>query len=470
MRNFKLLWLGGMAMIALLIIWGRICFIATTQQLFDIGMRAYIYAYPLVLMDITQRVMTHEGKYANRFIHVTEFPTDAFKTIVRPNVDTLYSFAWLDLRKEPVIISVPDTHDRYYLIECMDAWTNVFASLGKRTTGTAAQQWVMVGPDWQGEIPKNMRTIRAPTNMVLLLARTQTYGKQDYEHVRAIQSGYEIIPVIHGNAANDAVDAILSAIKKEAQRDVLHRTEAAVDVQKSPVDQVAAMDALTFYTTFIKALEQNRPAKIDAAMVDELQKIDIVPGKAFNPSQDLGAILQSSMKIAIRKIAAQKYKMPRINGWGYMLNIGTYGTDYLTRALVANIGIGANLPEDAVYPTAFVDAQNRPLLGTHAYRIHFTREQIPPVNAFWSITLYDSHSFLVNNPLQRFSLNNNDPLQFNQDGSLDIYIQHRSPGKDKENNWLPAPEGAFNLTMRLYWPQQSVLNGTWQPPAIERYE
>lgn len=155
-----------------------------------------------------------------------------------------------------------------------------------------------------------------------------------------------------------------------------------------------------------------------------------------------------------------------INGWGVALDIGKYGTDYLKRATVAKIGIGANLPQDAVYPTAFVDSQNQKLNGKNKYVIHFDKNNLPPANAFWSITLYDQKSFLIPNSINRYALGDRDNLKYNKDGSLDIYIQNKPTNKNIVSNWLPAPVGSFNLTMRIYWPKKSVLNGTWTPPAI----
>jgi len=422
----------------------------------DIGIETYIYAYPLVVMETTKNIMTQDGAHKNIFIHSAEFPTEAYKSIVRPNVDTLYSFAWLDLSEQPLVLSVPDTQERYYLIECMDAWTNVFASLGKRTTGTKAQKFIMVGPNWQGNAPENLIKIKAPTNMVLLLGRTHTYGPQDYAAVHAIQEGYTLTTLsdwLHDKKST-----------KQAQAKNIYLTNAMIAQQKAPVDVVAAMDAETFYTTFVQSLKNNPPALEDGPMIKKLEKIGINRSDENFSFQ----MLHDSMKKASEKIQAHYRTLKKINGWGIMLNIGTYGTDYLTRAMTAAMGIGANIPEDAVYPTAFVDAHNNPLMGKNNYRIHFKKGELPPVNAFWSLTLYNAESFLIQNSLHRYALNDKDPLYFNPDGSLDIYIQHASPEKKLENNWLPAPEGIFNLTMRLYWPKKSVLDGSWVPPAIEK--
>ena len=423
---------------------------------FGSAVQAYIYAYPLVLMDVTQKTMTHNGAYTNRFINSAEFPTDTFKNIVRPNVDTLYSFAWLDLTPGPIILSVPDTHDRYYLVEFLDAWTNVFASVGKRTTGTAAQDFIIVGPEGKGAILGGLTIIKAPTDMVLLLARTQTNGTSDYAFVHQIQAGYNLTPL----------DAwIDSSTHASTSLDVL---QMPVDTGQAPAAIVAAMDVALFYTTFAQALTHNPPPASDVTIMARLKKFGIEPGKDFNLQLLSADVLENTKTAAFLAMAEKKDSIKRVHGWGIMFNVGTYGTDYLTRAMVAQLGIGANIPADAVYPTASVDADNNPLTGKNKYLIHFAADQLPPVNAFWSITLYNAESFLVKNSLNRYALGDRDPLYFNNDGLLDIFIQHESPGTEKESNWIPAPETEFNLSMRLYWPKQSVLDGMWQPPAIIR--
>jgi len=255
--------------------------------------------------------------------------------------------------------------------------------------------------------------------------------------------------------------------------------KTALNKHKVPVDVVDALSAHDFFTLFAHELRNNPPATRDKAMVSDLKKIGIIPGPlrlrsgraGFDPSC-LGAANANVLDVA--RIAAQKEiihkkdNLARVNGWGIMRDIGLYFTHYLTRAMVAHIGIGANLPEDALYPTAFVDGDGNILTGKNKYVIHFDQGQLPPANAFWSITLYNSESFLIKNKLNRYALGDRDKLKFNEDGSLDMYIQHDSPGKDKEPNWLPAPEGEFNLTMRIYWPKESVIDGTWNPPAVTR--
>ena len=439
------------------------------REMIAIGQKAYIYAYPLVLMELTKKMLTNVDRVVdgpssskaplNQFSNLHVFPDETFNEVVRPNVDTLYSSAWLDLSKEPIILSVPDTHGRYYLMEVMDAWTNVFASLGKRTTGTREQHFAFVGPFWKGILPPEVKKIEASTNMVWIVGRTQTNGKKDYTAVRRIQANYQLTP--------------LSLWKKERNSSNNNNDiDPTIDTKTAPVDQVANMDVGKFYKIFTQALQQNPPQKQDREIINDLKKIGIEPGSVFDVgmmSSELYNALQQGAQQALYEIKNKSTSLGTlINGWTIFFDTGSYGDDYLMRAVIANIGLGANLPQDALYPTAFVDSEGNPLNGNNNYVLHFAKNQLPPVNAFWSITLYDSQSFLVPNPSKRYALGDRDDMVFNDDSSLDIYIQHTSPGKEKVRNWLPSPEDSFNLTLRMYWPQQSALIGKWHPPAVKK--
>jgi hypothetical protein len=389
-------------------------------------------------------------------MNMLKFPDDTFKNIVRPNVDTLYSSAWLNVSKEPIILSVPDTHDRYYLLEFMDAWTNVFASIGKRTTGTSAQNFAIVGPFFNGKLPKRMKIIKLPTNFAWILGRIQTNGKKDYKFVNDIQNKLRLTPLSRWpNDQNNNIDLSMMSLQK-----------------KSPEAEVIKLNAKKFYTIFAKALKLNPPANIDSDILKDLKRIGIEQGKDFDQEkvpQEIMNYLNVAMKKAINLINGKINSIGKIvNGWDIALDIGKYGKDYLKRAIVAKIGIGANLPEDAVYPTAFKDSLGNILNGKKNYVIHFDKDDLPPTtNAFWSITLYNQSSFLVPNSINRYALGDRDDIKFNDDGSLDIYIQNKPPEKNFTSNWLPAPTGNFNLTMRIYWPKKSVINGTWAPPKIK---
>jgi hypothetical protein len=435
------------------------------KEAFDIGSQAYIYGYPLVLMDQTRRVMTNvaspeaNGRAPiNQFAYVMKFPTPEMKDVVQPNVDTLYSIAWLDLSDGPIVLHLPDTNGRYYLMEILSGWTNVFASLGSRTTGTCEGNFAIVGPNWSGEIPEGMREIKSPTNMVWIIGRTKTDGPSDYKAVNAIQKQYRLTP--------------LRSWGKSYTPPTGMRVNSQIDMKTSPAEQVAAMDAQTFFNRLALLLKDNPPSEEDSRMVAKLARIGIVPGEPFEFGK-LDATtrrgLERGDRFAREKIDPRSMDTgTEVNGWKIGLKYGDYGTDYMTRATVAKAGLGANLAKDAVYPFTDVDAEGKRLNGSNRYILHFDRDQLPPVNAFWSLTMYDDHYFLVDNPINRYALSSWMQFKCNEDGSLDLYIQRESPGKDLESNWLPAPRGEFYLTMRLYWPKQEVLDGAWTPPPVKQ--
>lgn len=424
---------------------------------------AYVFAYPLVLMDITRAVMTGvpapgKGKApVNQFAHLDFLPDDTFTDVVRPNNDTLYSTAWLDVGEEPMVLSVPDTAGRYYLMPLLDAWTNVFASPGSRTTGTGEGHFAITGPGWQGNPPDGLRRLPAPTGTVWLIGRTQVNGHADLQACRSTILQYHLTP--------------LSAWGTDYQPP--ERVPATEVDTSEPLAQVERMDAQMFFGRAARLIDKNPPSPQDGQALDNLARFGVEPGKPF----DLGAVdpgtRQALDGAAERAFAAMDDHMRTAgrldNGWNVLISdIGTYGTNYLRRATIARVGLGANLPEDAVYPNnAGVDRDGNPLSGKRRYVIRFQPGQTPATNAFWSITMYDQRGFLVNNPIGRYAIGDRDQLDLGDDGSLTIYIQHDAPGPDKERNWLPAPEGVFSPTMRIYWPKEAVLQGTWHMPPIE---
>jgi hypothetical protein len=438
------------------------------QAALQTGVEAVAYGLPLVMMDLTMRNATNvavpHGMAApvNQFSHVPVFPDASFKQVVRANVDTLYSSAFLDLAREPVVLSVPDTHGRYYLLPMCDAWTNVFASPGTRTTGNAAHDFVIIGPDWKGALPAGLTPLKSPTNVVWILGRTQTNGPDDYAPVRAVQHGYKLTP--------------LSAFGRPYAQPK-GTIDPTFDAKTPPVDKLKAMSAATYFDTLARLMKSNPPPAADAPVLAKLATIGVVPGQHFDPSRldpEVARGLERSVAVALQKLQPGKgQRREGINGWFFPgANLANFGTDYQTRALIALIAFGANLPADAVYPTSFVDADGKAYSGANRYVMHFEKGQTPPVNAFWSVTLYGADSFFVDNAIKRYAVSSWMPLRQKSDGSIDLYIQHDSPGKDRETNWLPAPAtGAFNLTLRMYWPKDkppSFLDGSWRPPGVRR--
>jgi hypothetical protein len=440
----------------------------TDEEIVDIATKAYVYGYPLILMDLTQKVATNveaptDNGYAplNQMGHYRSFPDDKFTAVVKPNVDTYYSISWLDLKQEPIVLSVPAT-DRYYLLPMLDAYTNVFSVPGPRTTGTDAENFLISGPFWNGDTPEGMTLIQSPTNLVWIVGRTQVNSKEDGATVvKAIQDGYKLVPLNSFGKAYTAPKGVVN----EANKSIV------------PVKDIEAMSISTFFNELAALMVNNPPLEGDEAIINDIAKIGIVAGETFGMDGFSDAVktkleaIPNAVDKNFKSIIASSDPSTLVNGWAksYQLpNMGNYGTDYDFRALIAYVGLGANLPQDAVYPNTALDGDGNLLDSDSKYVLHFEKEQIPPVNAFWSLTVYNDHNFLAENPINRFALGDRDDLTFNKDGSLDIYIQRENPGKAKYSNWLPAPaKGNFELTLRLYWPKEEVMNKTWVPPAVK---
>jgi hypothetical protein len=396
------------------------------------------------------------GAPVNQFYHARVFPPVDFKGVVRPCFDTLYSSAWLDLNDEPIILSVPDTHGRYYLMEMLDMWSDVFDAPGFRTTGTGPGNFAVVSPKWKGKLPEGVVELRAPTPFVWIIGRTETNGPQDYEIVHQIQAGYRLTPI--------------SRWGKPHKRPVAPPPiDPSVDNVTPPMDQVENMDGLTFFNRFCDVLKKNPPHSNDFPILHRMKAIGIEPGKDFAPPSNLD--LDATVEDALNYMKAHQGDIGKlVNGWTMTTeNIGTYGTSYLRRAIIALVGLGANVPEDAIYPAVFTDIDGKPLDGSNQYVLHFDNDQLPPVEAFWSVTLYDAKGFPVQNNLNRYVIADLDPV-YNNNGSLDIYIGYSSPEDDLEANWLPAPEDTFTLLTRLYAPGSEILRGQWEPPALKPAE
>lgn len=430
----------------------------------DIGVEAYVYGYPLVTMEMTRRVMTNvaapAGTHApmGQFLLMRRYPDATFKDVTAPNADTLYSTAWLDLTKEPYILSLPDMDGRYFLMPMLSGWTDVFDVPGKRTTGTKPQTYAITGPNWKGKLPDGVKELKAPTNMVWILGRTYCTGTpEDYKACHAVMDKYQLVP--------------LSAYGKPYTPPA-GKVDSAVDMKTPVREQVHKLDAVAYFTLLAKLMKDNPPAKEDAPMLAKMAKIGLTPGKDFDPSKFPADAAKRIPEAAQKKIMGHfKSGGSDTNGWLFTTKTGIYGTDYLQRALVTAIGLGANRPQDAVYPTSEVDADGKPYSGVNKYVLHFPKGQTPPADAFWSITMYNADYFFVDNPLNRYTVSPRNNLKFNDDGSLDIYIQHESPGKSREANWLPAPKDKFILMMRMYWPRESdpsIITGSWKPPAVKK--
>lgn len=429
---------------------------------------AYYYAYPIVSMDTTMRQVTNVPNATsvnlrapvNQFAHARAYPKADEKDVVRFNFDTLYSLAWVDVAREPMVLSVPDTGGRYYLLEVLDMWSDVFSVVGSRTTGTKAGNFALVPTGWSGSLPQGVDKIVAPTSTFWLLGRTQTNGPADYANVHKVQDGYRLTPLSQWG-------------KGSYKPPPSAPTDPSVDTKTRPQLQVNAMNGVAMLEHLATLSGKYPPHANDYPILFRLRALGLEPGKPFNASQLDPAVVAAINAGAKETLEGMPLAMRRlgklVNGWNVLTeNVGTYGTSYKQRAIIALGGLGANLPEDAIYPTAFIDGDGQPLTGANKYVLHFDKGKLPPADAFWSITMYDDKGFQVPNAINRFAIGDGDPLKFNADGSLDIYVQAESPGSELESNWLPAPKGApFQPTLRIYSPRPEVADGTWAPPPFK---
>ncbi|MFO0800014.1 MAG: DUF1254 domain-containing protein [Gemmataceae bacterium] len=426
---------------------------------------AYVYGYPLLTMEYTRKVMTNtaepKGTHApmGQFVRMRAYPDAKFRDVTAPNADTLYSTAWLDLGKEPYVLSLPDMGDRYFLMPMLDGWTNVFEVPGTRTTGNKAQAYAITGPGWKGTVPAGLKELKSPTNLVWILGRTYCTGTaEDYKACHAVMDRYDLRP--------------LSAFGK-AYTPPAGVVDPTVDTMTAVREQVNKLDGAAYFGLLARLMKDNPPAAADGPMVAKLARLGVVPGQAFDaaklPPAVRAAVAQAPKAGVARVMGHFKDAGTLENGWTFTTKAGVYGTAYLQRAFITAIGLGANRPQDAVYPTSEVDAEGKKYSGANKYVLHFDKGQTPPVNAFWSVTMYDANYFFVDNPLNRYTVSPRNDLKYNPDGSLDVYIQNESPGAGKEANWLPAPRGEFILMMRLYYPKAtapSILDGTWKVPPV----
>src|SRR5262249_14132929 len=431
----------------------------TEQEAQAIGIDAYVYLYPLVTMDVTRKQFTNvePGKEPGRgpmnmFNNMPSYPPADLKIVVRPNFDTLYSVAYLDMTKEPMVVSVPDTNGRYYLLPMLDMWTDVFASPGWRTTGTQAGNFLVARLGWRPDLrdrfidefrlPRETQRIDAPTPYVWIIGRTKTDGPADYDAVHKIQAGFKITPLSEWGRTPRPPEV---------------KIDPSVDMRTPPKVQVDTMPAGKFFAYAAELLKVNPPHLTDQPIIARMQRIGIEPGKSFDIEKVAPPVKKGLEATPALAQKLMEWKVPTLarvaNHWSMNTDtMGVYGNYYLKRAIIAQVGLGANLPEDAIYPISLGDETGRPLDGGSKYVLHFEKSATPPAKAFWSVTLYDPEGFQVANSLNRFALSSWMPLKYDPDGSLILYVQNENPGKDKEANWLPAPKGGFNLTMRLYAP------------------
>lgn len=432
---------------------------------------AYIYGYSLITTEVTRVQMSNVAKPdglqapTGSFTNIRRYPPADFRGVSAPNADTLYSIAWVDLT-EPQVFSHPDMGERFYLFELTDLWMKDFNTPGKRTAGGAAANYLLTGPGWQGQVPAGMKHIPVETVYMVILGRIYANGTdEDYKKVNALQDQLKLTP-------------LASWGKNFEYKAPPVDPNPGFSMTAKPQEVINNMDISTYFNLMAKLMGRAAPpAAEDAPILARMAKIGLIPGKPFDISKldsNIQAALKDAGKSAMALINANQKRMgEEKNGWVITKGLGVYGTDYLKRAVVAAFGWPANLEKDAVYPYTFEDSSGDKLSGANKYTITFPKGLTPPVNGFWSITMYeiDNGWWFVPNPLNKFNVSERNNLKYNPDGTLTLYFQNESPGKDKESNWLPAPKKEFLLMMRMYWPKENnptILNFSWLPPKVEK--
>ena len=426
---------------------------------------AYLFGYPMLTMHYTHLTSTNVkqnnrmGKAPlNQWAGMDKFPKAGFTSVVRPNLDTYYSLIYADLEDEALYIHIPAT-ERYYLIPVLNAYGDVVTSLGSRTSGQGELDIALVGPEFKGEIPSDLLVVKSNTSLNWLLGRVAVRNDKDgISEVEEFQNKLVSVPLDERNNGSY----------------LLPKGNISEENKFVPMDKVDGLSIEAFFNKMMLLMVSNPPQEGDSILMKEMAALGITPGGTFNWSQfssqeqDLIRQIPNKVQEQFTNTTAKPKAELMQNGW--MVNtmgLGNYGTDYALRAYVSKIGYGANEPIDAVYPNSAIDANGNNYNGSNNYILHFEKSELPPVKGFWSITLYNKKGFLVENAIQRYNLGSMKDLTYNSDGSLDIYIQKESP-EGHESNWLPSPgQGIeYELTFRMYWPMDSVLNKTWIMPGV----
>ena len=413
---------------------------------------AYVYAFPLVLMDATKTSATNTEEVVtgkapvNQFMHGKALANAQFRNVVTPNVDTVYSQVWYDLSEEPIIYVLPETN-RFCKVQILDAWTNTPAVLDE------AGVYAITLSSWEGELPEGVTRIDVPTAMAWSITRTVLSGEEDLPNVHAIQSEMQLMPL----------SAYLGGGAYQAPRGSYSAENDYV-----PINKVLSMDPVSFFSKANELMVKNPPAAADAEMMEKLSAVNVGPGMTFDISLfpgDIAATWTEFLQGLRPALAPQVQQFSKHLGqWSYFdAPIGNFGTEYVYRALVAIAGLGANPVDVALYPKTETDANGEALTGGKNYVLHF--ESVPQVldGGFWSVTAYGDDDFLIDNPIDRYCINDRSGLHVNDDGSVDVILSKDAP--EDTVNWLPVGEGGFHLFMRIYTPDMDALSN-WTAPVI----
>jgi hypothetical protein len=412
---------------------------------FAAGVAAYVYGVaPVSIGQTVQRFPE------NALVSIAALTDPATRTVVLPNHDTTYTVGRVQLAGGPRVIDVPDTGGRYYVIQLLDAYSNTFAYVGRRTTGTRPGSYAVVPPGYKGTLPAGVKRIQSPTNLIWVLGRTLVNDQADMPAVAELMRGYRITALDAWTAGQRQNPLLLGAFPA--------------------TPPVVLPTGLDYYARLGEILASDPPPTGDACALRAFAKAGIGPNRKPTGRPLVAAFRAGKRIVARAEQRANRFGARRYHGW---LNpgpyIGAYGRNYLGRAVIATSALGANTRPETVYPLAVDDVSGRPLTGRNRYAIRFPRGQLPPANAFWSVTAYGKDRYLVPNPIDRYAVGDRTKgLRRGRDGSLTIYVQHRRPSGAAAANWLPVPRGGFRLAMRIYEPRRSVLSGRWKPPPVRR--
>ena len=424
----------------------------TDENIWETVEDAYVYAFPLVLMDATETSATNTeeavtGKApVNQFIHSVALANAQFRNVVTPNVDTIYSQVWYDLSEEPMVYELPET-DRFCKVQVLDGWTNTAAVLDK------AGAYAITLSTWEGELPEGVTRIDVPTSMAWSITRIVLSGEEDLPNVYAIQEKMKLMP-LSDYISGDTYEPPRGSYSEE--NDYI------------PVDKVLSMDPITFFNKANELMVKNSPTAADKEMLEKIAAVNIGPGMEFDTSVLTGDVAENwktmLTEIQLKLIKEGQKFSKKLGQWDYFGEpIGDFNTEYAYRALVALAGLGANTVEVALYPKIEQDADGNTLTGEKSYILHF--ESYPQVleGGFWSVTAYGDDDFLIDNPVDRYCINDRSDLQANDDGSVDVILSEDAP--ENTTNWLPVGDGGFHLYMRIYTPDMDALE-TWTAPTI----
>jgi hypothetical protein len=436
----------------------------TPEEARALAQEVYVFGLPAVYNSLQAEVLTNAPKPegprapAGQFAHYRQCAEAAMKEMAGFNLDALYSTSVLDLSRDAYVLSIPPMGDRYWIVRLIDAWNELAAAPSARTVGGKGGTFLIAGPNWAGDAPDGMTVLHSSTELLMVAPRIYTWGRDDYENVHQLQDRIKLTPLVKWGS--------------DWEPPVVVPVHLGVD-GKTPVGkQVFAMAPETYFTRLCRLLVHDPPHELDRDVITHMAALGMTPGGSFRMDR-FGPAVQKAIRQGVsdgqREIEQGRARLVEMrNGWQVMQDLGRYGTRYSQRAAATYYVVGGNLVGDAFYASGLMDDEGKRLNGGHKYTLRFPEGRMPPAGAIWSVTLFDPEANGAGTPIHRTSLGSRDRLERGADGSVTLYIQHEPPGAERENNWLPAPAGAFELGLRLYGPGQDVADSAWEPPPVVR--